>query len=122
MILKRTLDIAKKFISKGLFFTIGSVAIFSLVWYIHFSLGKVATDDKYYKASDKYKNIMSQGITSDPKYFPAMLKDNLAFMVITTKASLNLMSASRTKTAVILSHGLSATRASIIVGRKVAMA
>ena len=80
LILKRTLDIAKKFISKGLFFTIGSVAIFSLVWYIHFSLGKVATDDKYYKASDKYKNIMSQGITSDPKYFPAMLKDNLAFM------------------------------------------
>ena len=80
LILKRTLDIAKKFISKGLFFTIGSVAIFSLVWYIHFSLGKVATDDKYYKASDKYKNIMSQGITSDPKYFPAMMKDNLAFM------------------------------------------
>ena len=77
---KNKFPLIKKLIVKGLFFTIGSVAIFSLVWYIHFSLGKVATDDKYYKASDKYKNIMSQGITSDPKYFPAMMKDNLAFM------------------------------------------
>src|SRR3990167_3442078 len=80
LISKRVLDICKKMIIKGLFFTIGSTAIFSLVWYIHFSLGKFAADGKFYKASEEYKEIMTKGLTSDPKYFPTMLKDNLAYM------------------------------------------
>ena len=74
------LGICKKIIIKGLFFAAGSAVIFSLIWYIHFSIGKVAANDKFYKASEKYKEIMSKGLTSDPKYFGAMLKDNLVFM------------------------------------------
>ena len=77
---KNKFPLIKKLIVKGLFFTIGSVAIFSLVWYIHFSLGKVATDDKYYKASDKYKKYYEPRNYFRPENFPAMLKDNLAFM------------------------------------------
>ncbi|HCI04360.1 TPA: phospholipid carrier-dependent glycosyltransferase [Patescibacteria group bacterium] len=65
---------------KGLFFAVGSITIFSLVWYIHFSLGKTVADDKFYKASEEYKEIMTKGLTSDPKYFPTMLKDNFAYM------------------------------------------
>ena len=74
------LGICKKIIIKGLFFAAGSAVIFSLIWYIHFSIGKVVANDKFYKASEKYKEIMSKGLTSDPKYFGAMLKDNLVFM------------------------------------------
>jgi len=65
------LNVSKKIIIKGLF---------SVVWYIHFSLGKFAASDKFYKASEEYKEIMTNGLTSDPKYFGAMLKDNLAYM------------------------------------------
>ena len=74
------LDATKKLIIKGLFFAAGSAAIFSLIWYVHFSLGKFAQNDKFYKASEEYKEIMASGLTSDPKYFPTMLKDNLAYM------------------------------------------
>ena len=77
---RTVLDGFKKIIIKGLFFAIGAVAVFSLIWYIHFSLGKFAAGDKFYKASEEYKEIMTNGLTSDPKYFGAMLKDNLAYM------------------------------------------
>src|SRR3989344_2175529 len=81
MLTSRTvLDASKKLIIKGLFFVAGSVAIFSLIWYVHFSLGKFAADGKFYKASEEYKEIMSKGLASDPKYFPTMLKNNLAYM------------------------------------------
>ena len=81
MLASRTvLDGLKKMIIKGLFFVAGSVAIFSLIWYVHFSLGKFAADGKFYKASEEYKEIMSKGLASDPKYFPTMLKNNLAYM------------------------------------------
>src|SRR3989344_5214978 len=80
LISKRVLNVSKKLIIKGLFFVAGSAVIFSLIWYIHFSLGKFAQNDKFYKASEEYKEIMVKGLTSDPKYFPAMLKDNLVYM------------------------------------------
>ena len=81
MLTSRTvLDASKKLIIKGLFFVAGSAAIFSLIWYVHFSLGKFAADGKFYKASEEYKEVMASGLTSDPKYFPTMLKDNLAYM------------------------------------------
>src|SRR3989338_2327656 len=80
LISRLNLDICKKLIIKGLFFAAGSAAIFSLIWYVHFSLGKFAINDKFYKASEEYKEIMTKGLTSDPKYFPTMLKDNLAYM------------------------------------------
>src|SRR3989338_1771085 len=74
------LNVSKKIIIKGLFFAVGGVAVFSLIWYIHFSLGKFAAGDKFYKASEEYKEIMAKGLASDPKYFGSMLKDNLAYM------------------------------------------
>ena len=77
---RTVLDVFKKIIIKGLLFAVGVVAVFSLIWYIHFSLGKFAAGDKFYKASEEYKEIMTNGLTSDPKYFGAMLKDNLAYM------------------------------------------
>ena len=80
LISKRVLNVSKKLIIKGLFFVAGSAVIFSLIWYIHFSLGKFAQNDKFYKASEEYKEIMVKGLASDPKYFPAMLKDNLVYM------------------------------------------
>jgi len=40
LISKRVLNVSKKLIIKGLFFVAGSAVIFSLIWYIHFSLGK----------------------------------------------------------------------------------
>ena len=80
LISKRVLNVSKKLIIKGLFFVAGSAAIFSLIWYVHFSLGKFAADGKFYKASEEYKEIMAKGLASDPKYFPTMLKDNLAYM------------------------------------------
>jgi len=81
MLTSRTvLDGSKKLIIKGLFFVAGSAAIFSLIWYVHFSLGKFAANDKFYKASEEYKEIMTSGLTSDPKYFPTMMKDNFAYM------------------------------------------
>ena len=80
LILKRVFDISKKMITRGLFFAVGSATIFSLIWYVHFSLGKFAADGKFYKASEEYKEVMASGLTSDPKYFPTMLKDNFAYM------------------------------------------
>lgn len=70
----------KKIVLTGLFFTLGAVLMFCLVWYVHFSLGRVVANDKYYKASDEYKKIMTDDLVSDPKYFMTMLKDNLAYM------------------------------------------
>lgn len=75
------LPLIKKIIVKGLIFTSGFIAIFCLVWYIHFSLGKTIMDNKYYNASNTYKEVLKNGATSDLKYFPTMLKDNLVFMV-----------------------------------------
>lgn len=80
LISRRIVDISKKLIIKGLFFAVGFAAIFSFAWYIHFSLGKFAVDNKFYKASEEYKEIINKGLTSNPKYFPTMLKDNLAYM------------------------------------------
>src|SRR3989338_1195978 len=80
LISKRVLDVCKKMIIKGLFFAAGFAAIFSLIWFVHFSLGTFAQNDKFYKASEEYKEIMVKGLTSDPKYFPTMLKDNLVYM------------------------------------------
>lgn len=70
----------KKFSLSGLFFAFGVISIFCLVWYIHFSLGRVVVNDKYYKASDEYRKIITDDLVSSPKYFMTMLKDNLAYM------------------------------------------
>lgn len=74
------LFLLRRFVLSGLFFALGIISIFCLVWYIHFSLGRVVANDKYYKASDEYKEIMTNDLVSDPKYFMTMLKDNLAYM------------------------------------------
>ena len=74
------LFLLRKLVLNCLFFAFGVVVIFGLTWYVHFSLGRVATNDKYYRASDEYRQIMDDDLVSDPKYFMIMLKDNLAYM------------------------------------------
>ena len=74
------LFLLKKLILSGLFFIFGAVIVFCLTWYIHFSLGRVSTNDKYYNASDEYRQIINDDLVSNPKYFMTMLKDNLAYM------------------------------------------
>ena len=77
---RTVLDIGKSVILKGVFVVVGFLVIFAAVWQIHFSLGKIVLNDKYYKASENYKEIMKNAETDDPKNFFTMLKDNLAFM------------------------------------------
>ncbi|RJQ30872.1 phospholipid carrier-dependent glycosyltransferase [Candidatus Parcubacteria bacterium] len=76
----RALSLFKNFITKGLIFSAGILIVFFSVWYVHFTLGKTAQEEKYYKASDQYKMIMENGLTGSPKYFFTMLGDNLAYM------------------------------------------
>ena len=48
---RTVLDIGKSVILKGVFVVVGFLVIFAAVWQIHFSLGKIVLNDKYYKAS-----------------------------------------------------------------------
>ena len=65
---------------------------------------------------------MKNAETDDPKNFPAMLKDNLAFMANYNKGVPKLDVCKPDENGSYPSRGSSATRASITAGRKVAMA
>lgn len=73
-------NVLKAIILKGIVMTIGVLIIFLTVWHIHFALGKITIDDKYYKASDEYKEIMNMGATDKLKNFPILFRDNLIYM------------------------------------------
>ncbi len=70
----------KRFIFKCSVFILGLALIFFSVWQIHFSLGRHIESGKTYGASEKYKAIIQEGKTSDPRYFLVMFSDNLAYM------------------------------------------
>src|SRR3989339_955516 len=70
LISRGCLDGTKKMIIKGLFFAVGSAVIFSLVWYVHFSLGSLPRMTNFTKLRKNTKKLMAKGLTSDPKYFP----------------------------------------------------
>ena len=66
---RTVLDIGKSIILKGVFVVVGFLLVFATIWQIHFSLGKIVLNDKYYKASENYKEIMKNAETDDPKNF-----------------------------------------------------
>ena len=70
----------KLILTKGAALALGALIVFSAVWYVHFSLGKIVLNDKYYKASPEYKNIIKNAETAKLSNFPTMLKDNFAYM------------------------------------------
>jgi len=65
---------------KALLSVLGLALVFCLVWQIHFSIAKTVVDNRYYGASDAYKQILSDGKTSGLKNFVIMLRDNLKYM------------------------------------------
>ncbi|MCK6463003.1 MAG: phospholipid carrier-dependent glycosyltransferase [Candidatus Pacebacteria bacterium] len=77
---RSVLDGLKITLLKSVVFVFGAVIVFFAVWQIHFSLGKKIEGDKSYRASEEYKAIIAEGKTTEFKNFPAMVKDNLAYM------------------------------------------
>lgn len=65
---------------RGVFVITGFLIIFATVWQIHFSLGKIVLNDKHYKASESYKEIIKEAETDKIKNFPIMFKDNMIYM------------------------------------------
>ncbi|MDE1988284.1 MAG: phospholipid carrier-dependent glycosyltransferase, partial [Patescibacteria group bacterium] len=70
----------KNFFVKSILTVVGISAVFFPVWYIHFSLGKNVANDKFYSASEEYKNIIANGGAANPLNFFTMLRDNLKYM------------------------------------------
>jgi len=65
----------KAFVSVG-----GILIVFVAVWQLHFSLGKKVVSDRYYGASDSYKEIIKNSSQNNPMNFMVMLRDNLKYM------------------------------------------
>lgn len=77
---KNIFPLFKSFSFKIIIALVGISAVFFPVWYIHFSMGKTVANDKFYSASEEYKNIIANGETANPMNFFVMLKDNLKYM------------------------------------------
>jgi len=56
------------------------VAVFCIIWYIHISLGTKISGDKYYKASDAYKQMITAGTVANLSNFPRLVEENLGYM------------------------------------------
>jgi len=59
----------------------GLTIIFISVFYLHCALGKNIVNNNYYGASERYKEIISEGKTGDIKCFPLMFKEHVFFMM-----------------------------------------
>lgn len=63
---------------------ISFIAVYSTVWYVHFSLGRTINpqlpDQGYYQASESYKEILTTGKQGSLLAFPVMLRDSLKFV------------------------------------------
>ena len=70
----------KRFIPSVLSYILGVAAIFFAVFYIHFALGQKVIGNRYYAASNEYKEIIKKHQTANPMHFFTMLKDNLTYM------------------------------------------
>ncbi len=69
----------REFILKGLSVVAGIVAVFVVVFYIHFNLADTL-GVKSYKASPQYKEILKEHSTADIRNFPVMMMDNLKYI------------------------------------------
>jgi dolichyl-phosphate-mannose--protein O-mannosyl transferase len=69
----------REFILKGLTVAVGIIAVFTVVFYIHFILADTM-GVKSYKASAEYKQILKDKATADISNFPIMIKDNIRYI------------------------------------------
>ncbi|MDD4319421.1 MAG: phospholipid carrier-dependent glycosyltransferase, partial [Candidatus Peribacteraceae bacterium] len=65
-------------------FSVGFLAVYCSVWYIHFALGKTIQptlpDNGFYQASDAYKTVIAEGRTASLLAFPVMLRDSIRYV------------------------------------------
>ena len=71
-----------KLLLQGLLFLSGAALMFGGVYYIHIMLGQTVLNDRYYDASNVYKQILTDKQSTDPFYFPLILRDNLSFSAV----------------------------------------
>jgi len=58
----------------------GIFLVVFIIFYIHFAIGKRVVDNRYYKASKEYKEILAKGTTANPLNFFIMLRDYKYYM------------------------------------------
>ena len=64
---------------QAILFLTGSALVFCGTYYIHGMLGQTVLDYRYYGASDVYQTVLNDKKSSDPIYFPIILRDNLQY-------------------------------------------
>lgn len=57
----------------------GLLAVFLLPWYLHFALADEVKFQRFYGASEEYKDILARGESSDLRHLPVMLRDSYKF-------------------------------------------
>ncbi len=65
---------------KSFLYLFSAILVFIFIMYIHTTLGKKLPQHKTYSASKEYLHIIKEKKTSDIRYFPLMLRDNLIYM------------------------------------------
>ncbi|HMB02023.1 MAG TPA: phospholipid carrier-dependent glycosyltransferase [Spirochaetota bacterium] len=78
--LRLSLQIIKNTAWKTVISITGILLVFCGSWYVHFAAGTRIYQNKTYKASPAYLEIIKKGETANPLHFPIMLRDNLAFI------------------------------------------
>lgn len=76
----KVLPILKGFALRTLAAVFGVAFVFCFIFYIHFALGREVEVNRFYRASDAYKEILVLDKTSSLMAFPVMLRDNIIFM------------------------------------------
>jgi dolichyl-phosphate-mannose-protein mannosyltransferase len=64
---------------QAILFLTGSALVFCGIYYIHGMLGQTILDDRSYNASGIYRQVLNDKTSSDPIYFPIILRDNLLY-------------------------------------------
>lgn len=77
---QQLVPLIKKFALRLLLTLAGFGLIFCLVWYVHFSMGKIVAGTNNYGISEEYKTILRDRATGDIRNFPVMLKDALGYI------------------------------------------
>lgn len=70
----------REFISKAAACIAGILAVFCFFYYLHIASGERVAAERYYNASEEYKNILNSGQTANPFYFFQLLDEHLAFI------------------------------------------
>jgi len=65
---------------KGASYIASAGAIFLAIFYIHIALGQKVVENRFYKASPTYKELLAKGEVANPLHFWTMFQDNLRYM------------------------------------------